>query len=311
MTECERLIKNGELPASFLEDETRCDYHVESKMKKLWALQIDLVKQLEAVCKRHNLTYFLVGGSCLGAVRHKGVIPWDDDIDVALKRKDYDIFVEKAQEELKEPYFLQTPISDPPFFRLHAVLRNSNGTCISNGDQYLECNNGIQIHVFPLDGYEDNLYCKMFHFITHVRKTFAGKTYNLPNAKDHILKRRLLYYTRFLALPFGLKRYYQELNESCVKMTSKYKRKIGIQYTFFNSLCWTWDAHVFDEAIYVPFEYTTVPIPKGYHEMLTTTYGDYMQFPPVEKRGGRHSFEIEPDVPYKEYCHKKYGVKYN
>ena len=67
---------------------------------------------------------------------------------------------------------------------------------------------------------------------------------------------------------------------------------------------------MFDEAIYVPFEYTTLPIPKGYHEMLTATYGDYMQFPPVEKRGGKHSFEFEPDVPYKEYCHQKYGVNY-
>ena len=107
-------------------------------MKKLWALQIDLVKQIEAVCKRHNLTYFVIGGALIGAVRHKGCIPWDDDIDVALKRKDYDIFVEKAQEELKEPYFLQTPISDPSFFRPFAIIRNSNGTSFSKGDQYIK-----------------------------------------------------------------------------------------------------------------------------------------------------------------------------
>ena len=70
MTECERLIKEGLLPPSFLEAETRCDYYVDEKMKKLWALQIDLVKKAEALCKKHGLTLFVIGGGCIGAIRH-------------------------------------------------------------------------------------------------------------------------------------------------------------------------------------------------------------------------------------------------
>ena len=283
MTECERLIKQGELNASFLEEETRCGYHVDTKMKKLWALEIDLVKQIEVICKKYNLTYFLIAGGCIGAVRHQGSIPWDDDIDVGLKREDYNVFVEKAQDELQFPYFLQTPISDPSFFRSFAVIRNCNGTCISKGDQYLDCNNGICVHIFPLDGYKDNLQCKLFHFINHIRNTISILTYNISSAKTRPLYRRLLYLARFIFMPLGLKYFFKKLNEQCTALSAKYKDKIGIQYTHYDKNCWTWDASVFDEAIYVPFEYTTLPIPKGYHQMLTATYGDYMQFPPPEK----------------------------
>ena len=111
-------------------------------------------------------------------------------------------------------------------------------------------------------------------------------------------------------MPLGIKHYYEKLNEQCTKLSAKYKDRIGMQYTHFSKACWTWDAHCFDEAVYVPFEYTTLPIPKGYHEILKATYGDYMAFPPVDKRGNKHSFECEPDVPYKEYCHQKYSVNY-
>ena len=310
MTECERLINAGELDASFLEAETRCGYHVDSKMKKVWALQLDLVKQIEAVCQRHNLTYYIIGGALIGAIRHKGYIPWDDDIDVALKRDDYNVFVKKAQEELNEPYFLQTPVTDPSFYRPFVIIRNSNGTCISKGDQKLDCNNGICVHIFPLDGYEDNLSCRLFKFIAHVKRTCAMLTYNIKSAKDKLTYRRLMYFARVFILPFGIQRSFRKINEACTRRSAKYKGQIGTQYTHFDKMCWTWDASLFDEVINVPFEYTTLPIPKGYHEILTATYGDYMQFPPVEKRGNKHSFEFEPDVPYKEYCHQKYGVNY-
>ncbi len=310
MTECERLIEAGKLERDFLREEIRSDYRVETKMKKLWALQIDLMKKIETICERHNITCFLIGGGCIGAIRHKGCIPWDDDIDVALKREDYNTFIEKAQQELQEPYFLQTPVTDPSFYRPFIVMRNSNGTCISKGDQKLDCNNGICIHVFPLDGYEDNLECNLFRKISQIKNTVAVTSYNAFSASNHKILRRIMRFARIIVFPLGIKHYYTSFNNRCTQLSMKYKSKIGLQYTHFDRNCWTWDAKYFDSAIIAPFEYTTLPIPKGYHEVLYATYGDYMKFPPVEKRGNKHLFEIEPDIPYMEYCGKKYNVTY-
>ena len=310
MTECERLIKEGKMDISFLTEETRCDYFVDSNMKKLWALQIDLVKTIESLCNRNGLTCYIFGGACIGAIRHKGCIPWDDDIDVALKREDYNVFIEKAQEELEAPYFLQTPLSDPTFYRPFVVIRNSNGTCISRGDQKLQCNNGILIHIFPLDGYENNFECNLYRKITYYRNLVALLSYNAFSTEKHRLLRRILYASRLFVFPLGIKHYWIKQNQICTRLSKKYKEKIGIQYTHFDNNCWTWNASVFDSVIDAPFEYTTLPIPQGYHEMLSETYGNYMEFPPVDKRGNKHMFEIEPDVPYKEYCHKKYGTIY-
>ena len=310
MTECERLIRNGLLDASFLEEETRCCYHIDTKMKKLWALQIDLVKQIEAICRKYHLTCFLIGGGCIGAIRHKGCIPWDDDIDVGLKREDYNFFVEKALQELKHPYFLQTPITDPSFYRPFVVMRNSNGTCLVRGDRKYDCNNGILIHVFPLDGYENNMECNLFERISHIKNSIANRYRNSFSADSLKIKDIIVRLLKPFVFPFGIKHYYNSFNQKCTRLSNKYKDKIGIQYTHFDNNHWTWNSSLFDSAIDAPFEYTTLPIPKGYHEMLSETYGNYMEFPPVDKRGNKHMFEIEPDVPYKEYCHEKYGTVY-
>ena len=90
MTECERIIKEGILPETFIKPETICDFYVDEMRKKIWAIEIDLYLELEKVCKKHNLRFYAIGGSILGAVRHNGFIPWDDDMDVCMPREDYE-----------------------------------------------------------------------------------------------------------------------------------------------------------------------------------------------------------------------------
>ena len=96
---------NIHIPHDFINDEVRCDYTVSSKIKEVWAVELDLLNQLDIVCKAHNLKYFAGAGTLLGAVRHKGFIPWDDDIDVYMLRSDYDKLIALAC-AFKEPYFL-------------------------------------------------------------------------------------------------------------------------------------------------------------------------------------------------------------
>lgn len=117
-----------DLPKNFLEEEIRCGYKISSEMKKVWAVQIDLLEQVKKICKKHGLKYFADSGTLIGAIRHKGYIPWDDDIDLVMMRNDYNKFMEYAKSELEFPYFLQTVYTDKDIMRAHASLRNSKTT---------------------------------------------------------------------------------------------------------------------------------------------------------------------------------------
>ena len=153
MTECERIIKQGLLPEDFFEEETRCDFIVTKERKKIWAVEIDLLLEFERVCKKHNLRFFLFWGSLLGAVRHGGFVPWDDDTDVVMPRADYEKLL-LLQEEFTHPYFLQTPYTDNGYFYAHAKLRNSNTTAWDRPFAYQGTNFGIFLDILPLDSVE-------------------------------------------------------------------------------------------------------------------------------------------------------------
>lgn len=151
MTECERILKEGFLPDKFFEPETICNFFVSEKRKKIWAVEMDLYRELERVCKKHNLRYWAIGGTLIGAVRHHGFIPWDDDIDVCMPREDYEKLCGLYSKEFSSPYFLQTPQTDPGYYFSFAKFRNSNTTAISMPFKNSLFNQGIFIDVFPLD----------------------------------------------------------------------------------------------------------------------------------------------------------------
>ena len=97
MTEIERILKKGVIKEDFLKEEIRNEFLVTTERKKIWVVLLDLMMVFDDVCKKHNLTYFLEAGSLLGAIRHKGFIPWDDDVDVLMPRKDYQKFLRSTQ----------------------------------------------------------------------------------------------------------------------------------------------------------------------------------------------------------------------
>ena len=122
-----------EFDTEFCKEEVRCGYTVSEKMKKVWSVEMDMLKELIRVCKKYDLNYYADSGTLIGAVRHNGFIPWDDDIDVAMFREDYEKLLSVAKEEFKYPYFLQTVYSEKDYLRGHAQLRNSATTgCIKN-----------------------------------------------------------------------------------------------------------------------------------------------------------------------------------
>lgn len=154
MTECERIIEQGILPQSFFDPETICDFYVDEKRKKIWAVELDLLLEFDRICKEYELKYYLSVGTLLGAVRHHGFIPWDDDIDVEMPREDYDR-LQVLYGERDTPYFLQTPYTDSYYAFSHIRLVNLNTTCFTKVFAYQPMKQGIFLDIFPLDKWDE------------------------------------------------------------------------------------------------------------------------------------------------------------
>ena len=146
------------LPEKFLDEEVRCGYTVSTEVKEIWAVEIDLLVQFDKVCRENGLKYFASCGTALGAVRHHGFIPWDDDVDVMMVRSEYEKLCEIAPGKFRHPYFFQTEETDKGSARGHAQLRNSETTAILayEADAHLKINQGIFLDIFPLDNVNDN-----------------------------------------------------------------------------------------------------------------------------------------------------------
>jgi hypothetical protein len=141
------------MDADFLKEEVRGGFLVDAKRKRLWAAMLDMVEVFLDICEKHHLRYFAVGGTLLGAVRHRGFIPWDDDVDLAMPRKDYERFLEVAPAMLPEHLALTNKRNEPDNPHLYfSRIRNRNTTHITKFAQECRINHGVFIDIFPEDG---------------------------------------------------------------------------------------------------------------------------------------------------------------
>ena len=178
---------------SFYQEEERCGYLVSAKMKRIWAVELDLLYQLQQICEKYGIKYYASGGTILGAEGHKGMIPWDDDIDIMMLRDQYDLLCQHA-DEFEEPYFFQTYETDDGYFRGHAQLRNSNttGVLVEEIEKNVPFNQGIFIDIFPLDYYpEDEEEQKRIDQCVHSMNRRISDFYYTFNTKQS-LKRRVI-----------------------------------------------------------------------------------------------------------------------
>ena len=140
-------------PDSYFETEIREGFEVQSMMKRAWAGQIEVMEEIRKVCERHNIKWFADYGTLLGAVRHKGFIPWDDDIDIGMKRDDLQNFIKYGKDELPEEYKILCMDLEPEYDSL--IVRVVNSTTISNDEarmkKYHGCQYVLGIDIFPLD----------------------------------------------------------------------------------------------------------------------------------------------------------------
>lgn len=293
------------LPDSFYQPETRCNYHISGNMKKVWAIELDLLRKFTEVCEKHGLNYFMDGGTLLGAVRHKGFIPWDDDADVIMPREDYDKLWLIASEEFREPYFFQTTLSEEKFFRSHAQLRNSNTTGFVVEDQQKDINKGIFIDIFVLDNIPDNKWeRKFFQKKIEFEKRMLTYLYDVEYQKLTIKKKLFYLFVHLFFSLFSYKKFFIHFNvKSLGKYANVYTKLVGdITLEWRTNV--QWKREWFEDYIYLPFENLMLRAPKYYKEVLSRQYGEFMKFPaditaPNFKSHGKVIFD--PDTPYVEY----------
>lgn len=297
MTECERIIKDGILSPSFFNEEIICDFLVTKKRKKIWAVELDLLKEIDRVCKKHNLTYCLSGGTLLGAIRHQGFIPWDDDIDVMMPRKDYDILMQLSS-EFVSPYFLQTPFTDKGYFFSYNKLRNENTTCVSEVFSYEKFCQGIAIDIFPLDCYKKEGLREKFEFLKYLMLDLGTYMRMTNPFLDKNNKERVKHYSG--RNPFDTYQMIQDIYLMDKDTNCDYLGLLSCTSYDIENL--SYDINALDNIINWNFCGFLLPIPMKYDKVLKTQYGHYFALPPVEKRGSWHSGVIfDPDVPYHKY----------
>ncbi len=256
---------------------------------------LTMLKDFDAVCKKYDIHYTLFSGTALGAVRHGGFIPWDDDLDIIMPRSEYERFFEVASSDFdKDKYYLQREFSPhwPMFF---SKLRLNNSTCI---EKYRvkdrKMHQGVYIDIFPCDNLSDNLLMRKMQFFAS-KIVIAKSLYKRGYLTDDIRKKCFMVLCRMLPLkPFW---------KMCVLKKNVNTRMVhsflGGSSDYGKSI---YERHWMTETVDIMFEDGKFPISAHYDDLLSRLYGDYNVLPsPKERVCKVHAAILDLNRPYTEY----------
>lgn len=260
----------------------RRGWGMENNVRNLQLIELEILDEFNRICKKYNLTYYLSYGTLIGAIRHKGFIPWDDDLDVVMFKEDYDRLIEVAPKEIDSKRFYFHDYSDPQ--NPAGLLRIRKKGTVYADDKFLRMHlesYGIWMDIFRLDNVESP-------------KLFTFKLQTFAKVLEHICIHRAIVDIKGLSIPRKLVHYF-----SLILPLRKWRSLIDNIYTLcrndnsefvanFNS---RYSAQIelmprsmFGEPVLVEFEKKMYPAPHDYDSILKHIYGDYMQLPPEDKR---------------------------
>jgi len=278
-----------EFPKEYFEKEVRCDFEVPTMMKRAWAAQMEVLKVVGDICEKHGLQYFADWGTLLGAIRHKGFIPWDDDIDICIKRDDYMKLIRILPQELPKGFVVAGMYS--PSERLQnaayvAHLRVIADETLWDFNDYMKYFHGFPyqragIDIFPLDNAPAD-----FEELVEVRKLASQGVIILRDwealKQSGVLDAYLAEYGRICGVEIP-----KDVTPNWLwRMVDAICSLYAGQETEFVTNWGGWRAKLphyykkewYDKAVYVPFEHMQIPVPCGYEELLQKRYGDYTVF---------------------------------
>ncbi len=291
----ENGIIKPEFSKSFFEDEVREGFYISGMMKRYWASQLTVLSEIAKVCQKHGLRWFADCGTLLGAVRHAGYVPWDDDIDICMFREDWNRFFYEVSNELPEGYHVITRRLDRNYiFTIGRVVSN-NTICTTK--EYLDKNHGcpypIGIDIYPLDGIaadekEEEERCAR---ITRVQMALQY----LGLGRENEEYRQLLHvieeengklFTENADLEWELRCLEEELMQLYPAYGSQEIAMVTLWHQYHNH---RYQRELYDHTVYIPFETTYIPVPARYEEVLRIVYGEYMT---IRKGRALHDYPI-------------------
>lgn len=252
-----------------------------TELRNIQLLQLMIAKEVKRICELHKIQYFMIGGTLLGAVRHKGFIPWDDDLDFGFVRSDYERFLEVCKTDLSDEYFLQTWDTDPEYALPFAKIRLKGTHFVekNTGKAHL-CEDGVFVDLFPFDK------CKNPDK-RQVKTAFYQRLLLMKNGYDiahdgGMLKKAVYAGIKAVSLFFSRASIQRALQTSSMKdngsdcdyLCNHYGGRILASFA--------------SDLIPMPFEDDTFCAFSAYDEYLTAIYGDYMTPPPEDKRENYH-----------------------
>lgn len=261
----------------------------ELSLEEIHEITLDILKKIDRIVTAQGLKYFLAYGSLIGAVRHRGFIPWDDDLDIMMLRPDYDKFVQYFLEHEKELYPLKIFTHDTCENYPHMIARvcNLDYPIVVNNE--IDCGMGIFVDVYPLDGMGEEE--KVWKPLIRRRQQLIAASYyatrihfEIPKKKYRILDKYLLYlYAKWKGSAYFLDKL-ERYKEYFPLETSRY---VGnVVWVGMELLEKEW----FRDTLRLPFEDMEAMVPEGYDALLRCGYGDYMQLPPEEARRPQHNY---------------------
>ena len=267
---------------------------------------LDILRKLIALCEEHHITYYCCGGTAIGAVRHHGMIPWDDDIDVFMPRPDYDRFLEVCRQADLEGYELHTPYNTDDYFMYFAKLCRKGTTILERRDT--PCVFGLFVDIFPLDATADDMqealrlkrrFTKLQNRLAIIssRSSFWRWLSLLGSVREwgcFVYKMRAF---------LGRKSYRRQLLARLDGIAKRYRYGTTGHVVVYAGIYGdkeVYPAEWVSAPVMFPFEGMQVALSGGYDAYLRHFFGDYMQLPPVEKRQSHHCkeyFNLDAEEP--------------
>lgn len=266
----------------------------EISFEEVKLLQLDILRYIDSFCKEKGLNYSLAYGSLIGAVRHKGYIPWDDDIDIMMPRKDYELFINSFNGVFNHLSVL-SPEIDPNYYAPYANVYD-NRTLLTEGiNGHRGFHIGIKIDIFPIDivSSDKETYARYMQYVERINYIMYLKRITKASCQGNNIKKRLkvyLYKSLYSFFP------YRFLQNAIKLIVRKHKAKQSeyvdnIVFNIYSRKCTRFPKIIMDSYVRVPFERYEFNIIKDYDNVLRRIYGDYMQLPPEEQRFAHHDFK--------------------
>ena len=252
-------------------------------------VSLKILKKIDLVCRKHGIRYYLGYGTLIGAVRHKGFIPWDDDIDIWVMWKDYNRILDILGKETR--YEILSDRTDRQYPHLFAKVSDPDTTIEKIVKTKGDFRRGIGVDVFPLCPFTDNKeFRRRYSFLITANKVFGKAKMTSGKPRKSMKDRAVLIGSKAVSAAGIGDRFWRKKLESFLNHALDYAKESELLFSPFSPYRWR-DVHRrsdFEDIVDLQFEDCRFRAPKGYDNILRDIYGDYMQLPPVEKRSSGH-----------------------